>query len=229
MNPSFVAFNVVKALFLSRSIYLAALLATVGFLFSPASALAHHPFGGETPDTAVSGFLSGLAHPVIGFDHLVFVIASGLLAIIMRRGLFIPIAFAIASLMGTGIHLISLDLPAPEFFISASVLLFGVLLAVKHQPNTAVVIVLAAIAGLFHGYAYGEAIIGAEMAPLVAYLLGFALIQLVIALAAYWIGRAVLKNAAEHSRLSLRFAGFVICGVGATFVATSIMDTILPS
>ena len=40
--------------------------------------------------------------------------------------------------------------------------------------------VLFAVAGLFHGYAYGEAIVGAETAPLAAYFLGFALIQFVL-------------------------------------------------
>ena len=39
---------------------------------------AHHPMGGATPANFSQGFLSGLAHPIIGLDHLVFVIAIGL-------------------------------------------------------------------------------------------------------------------------------------------------------
>ncbi|MEL7313331.1 MAG: HupE/UreJ family protein [Cyanobacteria bacterium J06559_3] len=205
-----------------------ALLAIVGLLFTPSLVLAHHPFGGETPTTAVEAFLSGLGHPIIGLDHLAFVITAGLLAAVVRRGLSIPIAFVIASLAGTGIHVMELALPAPEFFIAASVLLFGILLAVKSQPHSMAVAVAAMIAGLFHGYAYGEAIVGAEMAPLAAYLLGFAFIQMAIASASYWIGKAVLKQTPEPSNLTLRFAGFVVCGCGVTFLSSLLMDTLLP-
>ena len=47
--------------------------------------LAHHPNGGETPSNFIQGFLSGLGHPVIGIDHLVFVVAIGLLAALSKK------------------------------------------------------------------------------------------------------------------------------------------------
>ena len=147
----------------------------------------------------------------------------------MGRGLRTPIAFVVASICGTGIHLLSIDLPLPELVISASVLLFGVLLSMKTQPANPVVIGLAAIAGIFHGFAYGEAIFGAEMGPLIAYLLGFAAIQLGISAGAYWVGKTILAKLMEPSGLALRFSGFVICGVGATFLTTMIMDSIFPA
>ena len=43
---------------------------------------------------------------------------------------------------------------------------------------------LFAVVGLIHGYALGELIYGAERTPLYAYLLGLAVIQSAIALAA---------------------------------------------
>ncbi len=33
-------------------------------------AFAHHPLGGEAPQTIANGLLSGVGHPIIGFDHL---------------------------------------------------------------------------------------------------------------------------------------------------------------
>ena len=198
-------------------------------LFVSAPALAHHPFGGETPDNAVEAFLSGMGHPVIGIDHLAFVIASGLLAAALGSGLLIPIAFVVASMVGTGIHLMSIDLPLPELVISASVLVFGMLLALKTPPKNGIVVGLSAIAGIFHGFAYGEAIFGAEMGPLVAYLLGFAAIQFGIAAAAWWVGKTALNKLVEPSGLALRFAGFMICGVGATFLLTLMVDSVFPA
>ncbi|KAI9135487.1 HupE/UreJ family protein [Acaryochloris sp. CCMEE 5410] len=195
------------------------LLAGFGLLLFTPNALAHHPLDGRLPSNFFEGFMSGVAHPVIGVDHFVFVIAVGLLSALMLHGMTIPIAFAIAGLAGTGIHLQRLDLPAPEFFISASVLLFGVLLALKRHPNWQIVTGLAAVAGVFHGYAYGEAIVGADMTPMVAYLTGFTVIQLGVALGARVIGQQML-NRHQMPELPLRFSGFAICGVGAAFLSS---------
>jgi urease accessory protein len=73
--------------------------------------------------------------------------------------------------------------------------------------------VLFAVAGLFHGYAFGESIFGAETSLLVAYLLGLILIQSALtigtALFVRWRGGGV-------SELSPRLAGAAIIGVGLT-------------
>jgi len=42
-----------------------------------AGAEAHHAMGGTMPQTLAQGLLSGLAHPVIGLDHLAFTVAAG--------------------------------------------------------------------------------------------------------------------------------------------------------
>jgi len=192
-------------------------LAVAGLLLLATPALAHHPSGGDTPANAVQGFLSGMGHPVIGLDHLAFVITAGLLAAVVGQGLLIPIGFVLASLVGTGIHLMELNLPAPEFFISASVLLFGGLLAMRKQPHTGIMLALGALAGIFHGYAYGEAIVGARMDALLAYLIGFAAIQMAIAIVAYFVAKRVAGK--EGTALNLRFAGFALAGVGAAFLS----------
>ncbi len=200
---------------------LSAAVLCVGLLLAAQPALAHHPMGGRVPANAFEGFMSGVGHPVIGLDHFAFVVAIGLLAAVMRWGLSLPIGFVLASLLGTGIHLMRLDLPVPEFFIAASVLLFGVLLALQKQPHTVIVLGLAMLAGTFHGYAYGEAIVGADMTPLLAYLLGFTSIQLVISVAAY--GLAKRFAVMGETILRLRFAGFTLAGLGAAFVASAVL------
>ncbi len=181
-------------------------------------AQAHHPFGGEIPNNGWEGFLSGLGHPVIGLDHLAFVIATGLLAAAVQGGIRIPMVFVVGSVAGTGLHLLGLDLPATEVLIAGSVLLFGLFLALKHRPNITVLVVLSALAGILHGYAYGEAVIGAEMTPLMAYLLGFMAVQVAIALTAYQAIKR-LGSHLEASALKLRFAGFVLVGLGGGLIS----------
>jgi len=192
------------------------------FLITPA-AWAHHPFGGQTPETFIEALLSGIGHPVIGLDHLTFVIASGLVAMTLPRGIMVPIAFLGAALLGTGFHLMAINLPLAEMVIMSSVFLFGLML-VLYKPehslipvfeNTMVVASLAAMAGIFHGYAYGEAIIGAEMGPLFAYLTGFTLIQGVIAMSAYGLG----KQLSLSFPALMRYCGLAICTIGVVLLS----------
>jgi len=163
-----------------------------------------------------------MGHPVVGLDHLAFVITAGLLATVVGRGLLIPSTFVVASLGGTGLHLAGANLPAPEFCISASVVVFGVLLAMRKQPQTLMVSVLAAIAGIFHGYAYGEAVVGAEMTPLFAYLLGFAVIQMAIAGIAFGVAKRLVATS-TNGEMNLRFAGFALAGAGAAFLSSVVL------
>ena len=202
---------------------IAVVVTVLSTLLSITPAIAHHATGSKISTNFIEGFLSGLAHPIIGVDHLSFVIALGLLAASLRLGFWIPVAFVLSALAGTGAHLQSVNLPAPEFFIAASVLIFGGILARKHYPNLVLMLILAAIAGLFHGYAYGEAIVGATMVPVLAYLLGFTIIQLAIAMLVYHMGRTILKQASEQPVQSFRFAGFTVLGIGIAFVTNQFM------
>lgn len=206
----------------ARRIALALGLAGLGSIVLTQPALAHHPMGGALPANLFQGLMSGLAHPILGPDHLAFIVAIGLLAAVTSLGGLLPAAFVIAGLAGTGLHLAAVNLPLPEVLISASVLGSGLMLVMRQRPPLAVLATVAAIAGLFHGYAYGEAIIGAEMTPLAAYLTGFTLIQLAISLGAFWLGRSMLKQATPP-RLPFRFAGFTICGAGTAFLASTIL------
>jgi urease accessory protein len=204
----------------------AAVLLSINFFLNAAPALAHHPTGGKLPANFAEGFLSGLAHPVIGIDHLVFIIAIGLLAALSnlsnKLGIMIPASFVTATALGAGIHLQRINLPAPELIISSSVLAIGIFLARESRTNLWLLIGLAAIAGIFHGYAYGESIVGAETSALGAYLLGFCLIQLGISAIAFYLGKRVLHQP-NKSILWLRFAGFTVCGIGFTFLSNIVL------
>ncbi len=212
------------------SIRAKALAIATGFSFlifaSPASA--HHPMGGGIPSNVFEGFMSGVAHPVIGFDHLVFIVSVGLFAATKPQGIWVPVAFVLSAMLGTCMHLIGANLPVVELVVSGSILLFGVLLAIKHSPNLLMITALSSIAGLFHGYAYGEAIFGAGTTALVAYLVGFTTIQLVISGSAFVVARKVLQRDPAQSFFHIRSAGLVLCGIGLAFLATQISALAFP-
>lgn len=199
-------------------------LVVIGFFSAAQKAMAHHAMGNKMPANFFEGFISGLAHPIIGLDHFAFILAIGFLAIGLTRGLLIPSGFVIASLAGTGLHLLQLNLPGNEIIIACSVILFGILLVAQKQLNLTWLIALATVAGLFHGYAYGESIIGAKMAPLFAYLLGFSIIQFAIALLALTIGNAVTKKFTNLTFSPLQLAGFAISAIGVVFLSNSLIS-----
>ena len=228
LKQKLITMNKNKALanFIFKAIALAGSLTILSIisLVDASPALAHHPNGGEIPSTFAAGFLSGLGHPVIGIDHLVFVIAIGLAAALSKKlGMVIPAVFVFATALGTAIHLQSIDLPVVEIIIAASVLLMGVFLAKKETTNLALLTIVSAIAGIFHGYAYGESIVGAETTALGAYLLGFCVIQLAISTGAYYLAKQIIERSTVPNILPLRFAGFTICGIGFSFLSNAIL------
>jgi urease accessory protein len=213
-----------------------ALIITILFFMTTTPVMAHHAMGSKMPSNFFEGFMSGLAHPIIGFDHLTFIISVGLLSAMIQgigyakasQGIFIPIAFILSAMLGAGLHLTQLNLSGVELFVSLSILLFGILLVIKERPNTVIIAVLTAIAGVFHGYAYGESIFGAEMTPLLAYLLGFTVIQLIIITGVFWITKNLVSGKFTSANNMLQSSGFVICGIGLTFLFSQLINLVLP-
>ena len=204
--------------------FICASMPIMSFIVGINPAQAHHPLGEKTPSTFIEGLLSGFGHPIIGLDHFAFVVAIGLLAVLTSRlGILIPIAFSLATAFGTVIHLSSIDLPVPELMISISVFTIGLALVINRQFNLFLLIILGMIAGLFHGYAYGESIFGAEMTPIAAYLLGFASIQIFVSAIAFYLGKLTVNQVTNPSNLYLRFAGFTISGIGLTFLSDAVL------
>ncbi|MEB3294121.1 MAG: HupE/UreJ family protein [Synechococcales bacterium] len=197
-----------------------ATLASLPLLGSAASA--HHAMDGQLPTNALQGFLSGLAHPILGIDHFAFIVALGLVAAIVRRGQLLPIFFLVTAMVGTGLHLQQVDVPGSELLIAGSVILLGSILGVGKQLSFSWLAILGAIAGLFHGYAYGESIVGAQTTALVSYLVGFTVMQAMIALGVWAIARKT-QQVAEQPQFWVRYIGSGICGIGIAALANQIL------
>lgn len=194
------------------------IILSLSFLLASAgSAFAHHPLGGAVPETMLHGFLSGLGHPVIGFDHLAFVLAIGVLAAFQPHRLVMPLGFVIGTVIGTFLTLAAVTLPYAELVITLSVLSAGIAVMRGKAVAALPVAVLVSLAGLFHGWAYGAAIVGAETTPLIAYLFGFGSIQMAIMLGAGLLMRQFWK-ATSTAELQPRLAGALLAGVGLTYL-----------
>ena len=182
-----------------------------------AGAEAHHVMGRTTAQTLTQGLLSGLAHPVIGLDHLAFAVAVGLLAARLAppsRAALMPLAFLAAGAVGASLHLAGVDLPGVEIAVALSVLALGGLILWGRKPPALTLAALFAAAGLFHGHALAESIVGAEPAPLAAYFAGLVAVQYAIALAAMLAARWIAAERPALSRPAATAAGIAIAAVG---------------
>jgi urease accessory protein len=177
--------------------------------------------GGMMPTNFIQGMLSGLGHPIIGLDHFAFILLIGLLAVTLSGAsrLLVPGSFIAATILGTGVHMMSMDLPIPEIIIAFSVLTAGILVLLRKSVPTFLLGIGVAGFGLFHGFAYGESVVGAEASPVVAYLIGLSLIQFAIVTSVVF-GMTKLANRSEHFQ-NLVSKGTATAGtiIGALFLA----------
>ncbi|MDO9468717.1 MAG: HupE/UreJ family protein [Thiobacillus sp.] len=152
-----------------KSMKLSSTIALITLCLFAGTASAH------TGSHTVTGFVSGLTHPLLGLDHLLAMIAIGLWAAQQGgRALWaVPAAFVGAMVLGGSLALSGMALPHVETAIAASVLVLGLLIATRRQWTVPLGMALAAGFAVFHGYAHGL-----EM-PLAAspmlYALGFVL------------------------------------------------------
>ena len=182
-------------------------------LLAAKPASAHHLMGGAMPVTFIEGLLSGLGHPIIGPNHLAFMIAVGVVVGAGGLNLMLPLVFVAAMAVGVAGHVAGMNIPAIEIMVALSVLLAGLLIARGRALPLLAWASLFALAGLLHGYAYGESIFGAETSPLGAYLLGLGAVQIVITVG---IALFVRRAGARVPQFGLRLVGAAILGVGLT-------------
>ena len=202
---------------LSRTRY--ATLVGAGLFASAGTASAHHLMGGKTPSTFADGILSGVGHPIIGPDHLAFLVALGIAVGVGRLSLVAPLLFLLAMACGVAAHVAAVNIPAAELIVAVSVLTAGVLIALDWNIPSAAWAAIFGIAGFFHGYAYGESIYGAEPTPLAAYLVGLVAVQTALVVGIALTSRAVWTA----SRIGPRLVGAAICGVGFTLLVGQII------
>jgi urease accessory protein len=179
--------------------------------------------GGVTPTNFMEGFLSGIGHPVIGIDHLAFIIAIGIAAAFVSGGIGIIAGFIAASSLGVLAHVIELNVPLVEVLVAASVIVAGSALAIGLTSARAGWLLLAVIAGLFHGYAFGETVVGAERTVIGAYLIGLAIIMAAIATTAMLVSRKLFVTA-ETSPMGLRAAGGALAVLGLFLLVMGLVE-----
>ncbi len=169
-------------------------------------ALAH------TGHHAFSGFSSGFAHPLGGFDHVLAMVSVGLFAAMLggRSIWALPASFIGMMLVGGMLGLSGVGIPGVEFGIAVSVVALGAVVMLGRRWPLAAAMVLVGGFAVFHGYAHGAEMSAGANAAL--YSLGFVAATMMLHGAGILAGLKVLSqgHATRYAGAAVTAAGLLI-------------------
>ncbi len=184
------------------------------------SALAHHPFGMGNNSSELSiwqALLSGVGHPLLGPDHLLFMLGIGFVGLKRTKNWVIPLLSV--GLVGSAVvQLLPLpDLIAPwaEALVSLSLTIEG-LIALNLLSSKWLIPMFS-----LHGYLLGSTIVGAEPTPLIGYFLGLLLAQGSFLLIATTLSKRIINWLGSNGRL---VTSGVWVGIGLAFSWIALVD-----
>ena len=185
-------------------------IAAAALVLCSGTVLAH------TGEGIAGGFASGFMHPILGWDHVVAMVAVGLWGAFLGQPAIwlLPVVFPLVMAFGGALGVAGVPVPAVETGIAASAVVLGAMVAFAVRPPLWVAAVIVGTFAIFHGHAHGTELPAAAH-PL-AYSIGFVLatgllhlIGIAFGLLARWpAGRLAVQ--AGGGAIALAGAGFLL-------------------
>jgi urease accessory protein len=162
---------------------------------------------------AAEGIVHGLTHPLTGLDHMLAMVAVGLLAVVIggRAIWLVPGPFLAMMIVAGALGMAGIAVPGVEWGIVLSVVVLGAVLALGIRLPLAAATALAAIFAVFHGYAHGAEMPGSVSAW--TYGAGFVAATAALHAGGIGLGLIAAPGASWRSRLP-QFAGAAIAIAG---------------
>ncbi|KZB65991.1 urease accessory protein [Thalassospira profundimaris] len=181
--------------------------------------LAATPALAHTGAGTVSGFASGFGHPIGGLDHLLAMVAVGILA--SQQGgksvWLLPLSFVGMMTVGGILGVANVALPFVELGIVGSVIVLGAVIALgKHLP-TGAAMALVGLFAVFHGHAHGTEM--PATASGIEYGIGFAVATAALHAIGLGLGMSVKKLAEKAAPFAVRAGGGAIAAAGVFLLA----------
>lgn len=179
------------------------------FVLPATPVMAHSVF----PGSPLGGWVDGFFHPWLGLDHLLAMLAVGLVSIGIRGKAVwqLPLCFLLSLLVGGLLGISGLEMNLVETWIAFSVLLLGVALAVgKRYPPLLAALLIGAM-GLFHGHAHGVEM--PALAEPVPYFAGFIAATALIQFTGVIVGNFLQQRPAGVTALRLSGAAISLTGL----------------
>ena len=182
-------------------------------LLFAAPASAHHlmELFRLTP-SPLSGQVSGLAHPLFGPDHLLFLLALGLVG--LQKRLSWVLGLLATGLAGSCLGLALPGIPMAEPLVALSLVVVGLVL-LDRLPALLLVPAFA-----LHGYVLSAAVIGWEQSPIAFYLVGLLVSQGLLLTTSLTLVR---RWGTGLSASQLRLTAGILIGVGSSFAWSALV------
>ncbi len=188
---------------------LASLALLAAFALAAPLAQAHEGAG------LAGGFMSGFAHPLLGWDHVIAMLAVGLWGAFLGAPALwlLPVVFPLVMAAGGALGVLGVPLPAVEIGIAASAVALGGVVAGALRPPLWVAALLVALFAIFHGHAHGTEL--PQAANPLAYSLGFVIATGLLHLTGIALG---LLTRWPAGRVAVRGMGAGIALLGVLFL-----------
>ena len=166
-----------------------------------------------------ASLISGLVHPLGGLDHIIAMVAVGLLAARLggRALWLVPVSFVITMAVAGVAGMAGVGLPYVETGIALSVVVLGAVAVFGVAMPVAAAMGLVAFFAVFHGYAHGVEM--PETVSGLAYGAGFVAATALLHGLGIGIGLAVSRL--DRGRNLVRVAGSLAAIVGVVMLAAA--------
>lgn len=185
----------------------------LGNLITAIPLVPFHDYGG-------GGILSGFLHPLLGLDHLLAMLAVGILsAQIGGRALWtVPATFVGTMAVGALLGIAGIEVPFVEYGITFSVLILGIAILFGNRIPEWAALVAVAFFALFHGNAHGAEIpeVTNTIGLLIAYILGFLVATAGLHVVGALIG--ILVSRLDRGELLMRVGGLAVALAGVFLI-----------
>jgi len=164
------------------------------------------------------GFISGFLHPLLGWDHVIAMVAVGLWGAFLGSPAIwvLPVVFPLVMTIGGVLGVMGVPIPGIETGIAVSAIALGAMVAGAVRPPLWVAAVMVGTFAIFHGHAHGTEL--PQAADPVAYSLGFVIATGSLHLAGIGLG-LLTRWPAGIKAVRAVGAGIAVGGLGFLFHA----------
>jgi urease accessory protein len=161
------------------------------------------------------GFLAGVAHPVLGPDHVVAMVAVGMWGAQLGAPAIwvLPVTFPLVMALGGVLGAAGVPVPGIEIGIAVSAIVLGAMVLLAARPPLWIAGVLISVFAVFHGHAHGAEL--PQSVNVISYSVGF--VVATGALHAFGILIGVANRWAAGAG-ALRAGGGLIAACGVYFL-----------
>lgn len=184
------------------------------FIVAAVLTMAASPALAHTGVGATTGMAAGFAHPIGGLDHVLAMVAVGILAAQMpgKAAMLVPASFVAMMIVGGLLASAGVAVPFVELGIVGSVVVLGAVIAFGRQLPLTLAMTVVGLFAVFHGHAHGTEM--PATASGLAYGIGFVAATALLHAVGIGLSHTIRRAADQVAPMAIRAGGGAIAAAG---------------